>query len=260
MTDAGVNRPTAAETAYEAFASAYDDFTHAYMNERWTGRLLARAERWGLKGRSLLDVACGTGKSFVPMLERGWDVSACDISPAMVRIAREKVGQAAALSVADMRQLPVLGHFDLVWALDDAINYLLDTAELEAALVGMARNLDPAGVLLFDVNTLRTHRTAFSSEIAVERNGRRLVWRGLSAVSNIKPGSVRSAVLESDDGSMPAHTHLQRHFTKAEILDAIERARLTLREAVGELDGDLFDGIDEDLHTKVVYVCTSMGG
>ena len=58
--------------------------------------LLPKLERHRLQGRRLLDVACGTGKSFIPMLERGWEVTACDISAAMVEVARGKVGDAGA--------------------------------------------------------------------------------------------------------------------------------------------------------------------
>ena len=36
-----------------------------------------------------------------------------------------------------MRELPAFGEFDLVWCLDDAVNYLLSTEELEQALSGM---------------------------------------------------------------------------------------------------------------------------
>src|SRR5262249_6156918 len=100
-------------------------------------------ERHGLRGKRLLDVGCGTGKSFLPMLKRGWDVTGCDISASMVELARTKVGDAALLSVEDMRELPTLGEFDLVWCLDDAVNYLLSVDELERALSGMRQNLAP---------------------------------------------------------------------------------------------------------------------
>ena len=60
----------------------------------------ARRSRPALRGRRLLDVACGTGRSFLPMLERGYDVTACDISPAMAARAREKSGGAARVLVA----------------------------------------------------------------------------------------------------------------------------------------------------------------
>src|SRR6476660_6178392 len=85
---------------YDTYAPAYEDINHGYMYERWTGRLLEKAEEAGLEGDRLLDIACGTGLSFVTMLERGWKVTGCDISPAMLAIAEEKFGDRAELFVA----------------------------------------------------------------------------------------------------------------------------------------------------------------
>jgi ubiquinone/menaquinone biosynthesis C-methylase UbiE len=62
--------------------------------------ILPIARSHGLSGRRLLDVGCGKGKSFLPMLARGWKVTACDISPSMLEIARAKAGDAVDLSVA----------------------------------------------------------------------------------------------------------------------------------------------------------------
>lgn len=45
--------------------------------------------------------------------------------------------------VADTRALPRLGGFDLIWAVNDAVNYLLDVDELQSALAGMRDNLAP---------------------------------------------------------------------------------------------------------------------
>src|ERR671937_3292070 len=77
--------------AYERLAPVYDLLTAGYDHPTWLGELELLARAHGLSGRRLLDLACGTGKSFLPMLARGYSVSACDISPAMVEIAREKV-------------------------------------------------------------------------------------------------------------------------------------------------------------------------
>ena len=81
-----------AEQAYEAIAPVYDDFTAHHDYELWLGNLLPKLRRHGLNGHRLLDVGCGTGKSFIPMLERGWKVTACDISPSMLELARAKAG------------------------------------------------------------------------------------------------------------------------------------------------------------------------
>ncbi len=244
-----------AKEAYDAYASSYDDFNRGYMYERWTGRLLAKAHEMGLEGDRLLDVGCGTGLSFLPMLDRGWRVTACDISPAMLDVARSKVGEGATLLEADMRQLPALGEFDLIWAVNDAINYLLSVEELKASLAGMLRNLAPSGIVLFDLNTLATYRTFFSNEHVVEQNGRRFVWNGQMSPEDVAPGSMNRARFEAKGESGTAHVHRQRHFSEDEVLTAIDAVGLRSLGVFGELDGDLHPVLDEDLHTKAVYLC-----
>ena len=243
-----------AKATYEAMASVYDIFTAHYDDELWIGELVSALERNGLSGERLLDVACGTGKSFLPMLDRGWEVTACDISPAMLAHARAKVGEAVPLSVADMRGLPEIGKFDLVWALDNSINYLLSGDELLEALSGMGANLAPGGLLLFDVNTLVAYRSFFAETAVVERAGRRLVWRGQTA-SDAEPGSICEAVLEEDGGPTKTHEHRQRHFADAEIRSAVKRADLALVDVYGlYTDAILRQPLDEGAHTKAVYI------
>jgi len=244
-----------AQRTYDAFAAGYDVFNHRYMYERWTGRLLAKAEENGLSGKRLLDVGCGTGLSFIALLEQGWEVTGCDISPAMLELAREKVGEDVRLVVADMRELPVLGEFDLIWSVDDAVNYLMSGAELEAAFSGMRRNLAPDGIVLFDVNTITGYRGFWSSEVVVEHDGRRFVWRGKGAGEDAVPGSIFESHLGGEGEGVEAHVHRQRHFPEAEVLAAIEAAGLRCVEVAGELEGELSTGVDEDLNTKAVYVC-----
>src|SRR3954453_1294845 len=84
-----------ARAAYELLAPFYDSYTREYGHERWLANLEAIATAHGLRGNRLLDVGCGTGKSFLPMIERGYEVTGCDISPAMVERAREAAGGAA---------------------------------------------------------------------------------------------------------------------------------------------------------------------
>ncbi len=252
-----------AELAYEAIAPVYDDFTAHYDSEGWLSDLLATLERYGLSGKRLLDVGCGTGKSFLPMLERGWEVTGCDISASMLELARTKAGEEANLTVADMRDLPTFGEFDLVWALDDAVNYLLGSEELELALNGMRRNLTATGLLLFDVNTLHAYRTFFAETSAVERGGKRLVWRG-QATTDVAPGSISEARFEIEpldpatDGGNPetsAHVHRQRHFPEEEVLATLDRAGLECLDVFGMgLDGVLRQPLDESVHTKAVFI------
>ena len=257
---AGEERPRWAEIAYEAIAPVYDDFTSHHDYELWLGNLLPELERLGLSGDRLLDVACGTGKSFIPMLQRGWKVIASDISPAMVELARAKVGEEAELSVADMRELPTFGEFDLVWCLDDAINDLLSVEELEQALAGMRRNLAPHGLLMFDVNCLDAYRTFFAEEVVIERDGRRLVWKGRST-PDAEPGSIAEASFEvlppeGEDGpEIAPELHRQRHFPEAEVLAALERTGFECLEVFGHgEDAVLKQPLRDEVHSKAVYI------
>lgn len=253
-----------AEIAYEAIAPVYDDFTAHHDYDLWLGQLLALAEKHGLGGgRRLLDVGCGTGKSFIPMLAKGWQVTACDVSQAMVELARDKVGEEVALSVADMRELPRFGEFDLIWCLDDAVNYLLDPAELEQALAGMGANLAPGGLLIFDVNALKTYRSFFVEEVVVERDGRRLIWRGRSDPDGA-PGSIFEASFEvepqevAEGIAIEPELHRQRHFTDEEIRAALAAAGLDCLGLYGhDEDGLPRQPFDEAEHTKAIYVAAA---
>src|SRR6476469_3238820 len=92
--------PTVA--AYEAFAPFYDSYTETYDHDRWLANIEHVAQGLGLRGKRLLDVGCGTGKSFQPMLARGYEVTACDVSPAMVeRAAARAAGTGSLVFVAD---------------------------------------------------------------------------------------------------------------------------------------------------------------
>lgn len=239
--------------AYQALAPAYDDFTHGYQAGTWTGKLEAKALRWGVEGRRLLDVGCGTGKSFLAMVERGWDVVGCDISPAMLELAREKAGDVP-LHVADVRELPVFGEFDLVWALNDTLNYLMSEEELEAALVGLKANLAAGGVLLFDLNTLSTMREMFTEEMVREVDGRAMHWTGMASEEEVKPGTINTARFEVRGEPGPSHEHSQRHFPEAAVLAALRRAGLECLEVWGDHEGEQDQPLDEERHEKAIYL------
>ena len=249
-----------ARETYEAFAPYYDEFTAHHDYESWTATLESLARSCGLRGRRLLDVGCGTGKSFLPYLDRGYEVVACDISPAMVEVAASKAAGRARLEVYDMRELPRLGEFDFVCCIDDAVNYLLEHEELASTFRGLARNLAPGGVVLFDVNSLTTYRTFFASISVVVGDGRVLVWDG-HADSSSGEGELVSATVDalnrSDDGTWwrDRTVHHQRHHARATVQRALGAAGLELVAVRGmHLDGSMTETFDELVNSKAVYV------
>jgi SAM-dependent methyltransferase len=249
-----------ARAAYDAFAPHYDAFTAHHDYEAWTTTLERMARAHGLRGTRLLDVACGTGKSFLPYLDRGYEVTACDISPAMAERAAAKAGDRARVEVHDMRALPRLGAFDLVACIDDAVNYVLSAQELEATFTGFARNLAPGGVVVFDVNSLTAYRMFFASMSVVADDGRVLVWDG-HAPADLGPGALAQATLEAirrrEDGTWwrERSGHLQRHHPRETVERALRRAGLEAAAVYGmHLDGSTTDAFDELDNSKAVYV------
>jgi SAM-dependent methyltransferase len=248
-----------ARLTYDAFAPDYDAFTAHHDYDAWTADIERLALECGLDGHRLLDVACGTGKSFLAMLDRGYAVTACDLSPAMAGIAAAKAGDRARVEVHDLRALPLLGAFDLITCLDDAVNYLHDPQELVAAFSGLARNLAPGGLAVFDANSLSTYESFFASLAVLAEPDRVLIWRGDCPVP-LAPGGYARATVEAlhrgDDGwTTGEHEHVQRHHPTALLEGALTAGGLTLRRRVGmHPDGSFTEGFDEAENSKALYV------
>jgi SAM-dependent methyltransferase len=240
--------------SYEALAPVYNAFNHSNDYEMWVGRaLLPELGKHGLKeGGTALDVACGTGRAFQPLLRRGWRVHGCDLSPAMLEVAAEEGGQEVSLQAADMRDLPQMGKFDLVMSLNDSVNHLLGDDDLVSALVGMRKNLADDGLLLFDVNAILVYTSGYAEVREVQHEGARWVWTG--------KGEVGPSVFEAEiagDGLEPIR-QVERFRSQDEILQAMRTAGLETLAALGmsEAEGEvcLSAPIDESRDYKLVFI------
>jgi SAM-dependent methyltransferase len=244
---------------YEGLARVYDAFTADSDYETWTRHVLALAASYGWRGTTLLDVACGTGKSFLPFLERGFRVTGCDVSPAMLAEAARKAPDVS-LMEADMRALPRLGAFDLVISFDDSLNHLLDEAELRSAFASLSANLAPSGLLLFDPNTLLAYRTTFAVDSVAVRDAHTFVLRGDSN-ADAPPGCCATAHVDiysgCEDGRFERTSVrlVQRHFPPHRVTALLTEAGLRCLGVHGVLaDGSQIPAADETRQLKLMYV------
>ncbi len=244
--------------AYDALAPAYDAFTADRRHDLWLPAIERMATAHGLRGNRVLDLGCGTGKSFVSLLERGYIVTACDLSPEMALRAASKA-PGARVVVEDIRGLPALGTFDLVTCLDDVLNCLLHRDELAAALGGIARHLAPDGIAVWDVATLGVMRSSFSSDWIADRGEWFLTWHG-TASNAIGPGAVVEARIDAFRHRAPAwlrrtSRHRRRHWPPAEICRIAGEAGLEILDVVGQGRGaELEPELDERGHRKALFV------
>ena len=249
----------AAAAAYDAFAPFYDTLTVHQDYDWWWSALLPLVEAAGVPGRRVLDVACGTGKSLWPLLERGWSGVGVDASRGMLAEAAGTLGPDVPLHAHDMRELPGLGEFDLISSLNDAVNNVLDVQQLTETFRGFRRNLAPGGVVVFDVNTVSTFRSYAAGVLAHQEPDRILIVEGVGSEGFEAGGLLRLdfVVLERREAFLWSCTkapHHQRHHPEEEVRRALDAAGLELVGVHGQLRFSIDEQLDELTHEKAVYV------
>jgi magnesium-protoporphyrin O-methyltransferase len=92
-----------------------------------------------LRGARVLDAGCGAGALAVELAKRGAEVVAVDISPSLVKLARERAAGQLGDGFVDWRVGdmldPRLGEFDYVVAMDSLIHY--DGPDIARVIAGL---------------------------------------------------------------------------------------------------------------------------
>ncbi len=152
---------------YDRLAPVYGD--GAYFRARRAAVLDAIGTELSTV-RTLLDVGCGNGAYAADFLTRAPAVrlTGVDLSPVMLQVARQRVGDRVSFVRGDAMTLPVRSaRFDLVFM----SHVLLLVPDIHACLSEVTRALTPGGVLVATAGTSHWRdlvRSALSSE---EREG-----------------------------------------------------------------------------------------
>ena len=241
---------------YDPIAFAYDLLASSHIHDLWLDRIERLALAYGLVGRRVLDVACGTGKSFAPLLQRGYAVTACDVAPRMAALAKARADGGAHVFVADMRRLPALGPFDLITCLDDAVCHLLSAQDVLAALHGIRRNLAPTGLAVFDVALPQAYAGAADTIAGDERHV--VLWRAPEH-HGAEIEVLVDVFTERPDGLYERARLRQRHRRHAvgELRALAAQAGLAVLAVHGQQAGGvLCPDLDEARHRKALFVLT----
>ncbi len=98
--------------------------------------------------RTLLDVACGTGRHLEHL--RAWyEVEGVDLDEGLVAVAARKMPDVP-VRTADMRDFDLGRTFDVVTCLFGSIGYVQTPEALRASVASMARHVAAGGVLIVD--------------------------------------------------------------------------------------------------------------
>lgn len=110
------------------------------------------------RGRTVLDVGCGSGFFTRYYLERGARVTGLDIAPTSVERLRERHPEAT-FWLGDVSETPVDGRFDLVNVFD-VLYHIVDDARWERAVTHLCAAVAPGGLLLFTDSFPRAEQPA----------------------------------------------------------------------------------------------------
>jgi SAM-dependent methyltransferase len=132
--------------------------------------------------RTLLDVACGTGRH-LEYLSATFETAGVDADADMLAVARARLPDVP-LSIGDMRDLDLGRRFDVVTCLFSAIGFAHDPDVLGQAAASLARHVADDGILLLEpwvtpeqwISNRPHALAAEQSEVAVARvalSGRR---------------------------------------------------------------------------------------
>lgn len=152
---------------YDSFAEAYAAETENSLVNAYYERPAIMALAGDVNGRRILDAGCGSGPLSAALRDRGATVTGIDASAGMLALARRRLGDDAALHVADLRdRLPFAdGAFDDVVA-SLVLHYLEDWGP---TLAELRRVLRPGGRLIASVDhpftayTIRDPRPDYSA-------------------------------------------------------------------------------------------------
>jgi ubiquinone/menaquinone biosynthesis C-methylase UbiE len=133
---------------YAKSAPFYDALYRTKDYEAAVRQLRAVIDRYVPSARSLLDVACGTGKH-LEHLQHHYTVEGVDISPPMLEVARRRL-PGVPLHVGDMVDFDLGRTFDVVTCLFSSIGSVKTLDNLHRAVGCLTRHLAPGGVLVVE--------------------------------------------------------------------------------------------------------------
>jgi ubiquinone/menaquinone biosynthesis C-methylase UbiE len=139
---------------YSQLAKYYDKIYWGKDYGREAEFLVTLFHRYGVTGRKLLEVGCGTGNHTRAFVARGYRVTAVDLSEAVLKIASGKVKRGAQFVQGDMRDLDevVEGEYDGVVCLFSTISYNLTKSDLRKTLRGFYNHVKEDGIVAFDTH------------------------------------------------------------------------------------------------------------
>lgn len=223
--------------SYEDFAYIYDELMSDAPYDQWVKFVQDKLCQYGVEGKKMLDLACGTGELSVRFAKEGFDVTGVDLSPDMLSVARAKAdeqGFRIPLFEQDMAQLQGIGSFDMIGIFCDSLNYLPAEEQVVQTFASAFEHLKNGGIFIFDVHSLYKVNDLFvNHSFTLNEDEISYIW---NCFPGTFPNSVQHDlsffVFDEDSGKYDRYDeqHLQRTFSIGQYSEWLEEAGFEILE------------------------------
>lgn len=167
--------------AYEALAASYDRLTNDVDYEATVAFYREILAEEGLRPRTAVDLACGTGSVSVLLAKQGLRVIGVDMSEEMLTVAQQKtegLQNPPRFVCQKLQNLALPRGVDLAVCALDSLDYITNPEDCAEAIRRVYRALNPGGIFIFDVNTPEKLRSMDGQVFLDEDDDVYCVWRG----------------------------------------------------------------------------------
>ena len=167
--------------AYHNLAVSYDRLTSDVDYEATVAFYYEILKQEGLRPRTAVDLACGTGSVTAILARKGLQTIGVDMSEEMLTVASQKAGEihpAPWFICQCLQELRLPRAVDLAVCALDSLDYVTDPADCKEAIRRVYKYLNPGGIFIFDVNTPEKLRAMDGQVFLDEDEDVYCVWRG----------------------------------------------------------------------------------
>lgn len=168
--------------AYHNLAVSYDRLTNDVDYEATVAFYNEILRREGLKPRTAVDLACGTGSVSVLLAKQGLRVTGVDMSEEMLTVAMDKAMDLDCppqFVCQRLEQLRLPRGVDLAVCALDSLDYITEPEKCQQAIRRIYKALNPGGIFIFDVNTPEKLKAMDGQVFLDEDDDVYCVWRGV---------------------------------------------------------------------------------
>ena len=167
--------------AYHELAQSYDRLTNDVDYEATVDFYYEILKREGLRPRTAVDLACGTGSVTAILAKKGLQVTGVDMSEEMLTVAQQKAAELdnqPRFVCQPLQELRLPRGVDMTVCALDSLDYITDPKDCKEAIRRVYKALNPGGIFIFDVNTPEKLRAMDGQVFLDEDDDVYCVWRG----------------------------------------------------------------------------------